>query len=203
MIKNMIATFNSILLIIAIALILVHYFLDKPENNRDIAILENVSKDQFINDMKATFGTKYDYQQLSDYYDLLNPPTRATKGSAGYDFESPISFELKPGETIKIPTGIRAVIDENWVLKIYSRSSLGFKYRLWLDNLTGIIDSDYSNSDNEGHIFIKVTNNSLEDKIVRINRGDKFAQGIFVQYGTVIDDDAVEARNGGFGSTNK
>ena len=158
MIKNMIATFNSILLIIAIALILVHYFLDKPEN---------------------------------------------TKGSAGYDFESPISFELKPGETIKIPTGIRAVIDENWVLKIYSRSSLGFKYRLWLDNLTGIIDSDYSNSDNEGHIFIKVTNNSLEDKIVRINRGDKFAQGIFVQYGTVIDDDAVEARNGGFGSTNK
>lgn len=171
----MIATFNSILLIIAIALILVHYFLDKPENNRDVAILKKVTKDQFINDMKATFGTKYDYQQLSDYYDLLNPPTRATKGSAGYDFESPISFELKPGETIKIPTGIRALIDENWVLKIYSRSSLGFKYRLWLDNLTGIIDSDYSNSDNEGHIFIKMTNNSLEDKIVRINRGDKFA----------------------------
>lgn len=73
MIKNMIATFNSILLIIAIALILVHYFLDKPENNRDIAILEKVSKDQFINDMKVTFGTKYDYQQLSDYYDLLKP----------------------------------------------------------------------------------------------------------------------------------
>lgn len=153
----MIATFNSILLIIAIALILVHYFLDKPESNRDIAILKKVTKDQFINDMKATFGTKYDYQQ----------------------------------------------IDENWVLKIYSRSSLGFKYRLWLDNLTGIIDSDYSNSDNEGHIFIKMTNNSLEDKIVRINRGDKFAQGIFVQYGTVIDDDVVEERNGGFGSTNK
>lgn len=72
-----------------------------------------------------------------------------------------------------------------------------------MDNLTGIIDSDYSNSDNEGHIFIKVTNNSLEDKIVRINRGDKFVQGIFVQYGTAIDDDAVEERNGGFGSTNK
>lgn len=87
MIKNMIATFNSILLIIAIALILVHYFLDKPESNRDIAILKKVTKDQFINDIKATFGTKYDYQQLSDYYDLLNPPTRATKGSAGYDFE--------------------------------------------------------------------------------------------------------------------
>lgn len=67
MIKNMIATFNSILLIIAIALILVHYFLDKPENNRDIAILEKVSKDQFINDMKVTFGTKYDYQQSTAF----------------------------------------------------------------------------------------------------------------------------------------
>ena len=140
---------------------------------------------------------------IEKIYEDIKLPKRATAGSAGYDFYAPMAFELKPGETIKIPTGIRAVIDENWVLKIYSRSSLGFKYRLWLDNLTGIIDSDYSNSDNEGHIFIKVTNNSLEDKIVRINRGDKFAQGIFVQYGTVIDDDAVEARNGGFGSTNK
>ena len=199
----MIATFNSILLIIAIALILVHYFLDKPEDNRDIAIFGKVSKDQFINDMKATFGTKYDYQQLSDYYDLLKPPTRATKGSAGYDFESTISFELKPGETIKIPTGIRVKINDGWVLKLYPRSGLGFKFRVQMNNTVGIIDSDYYNSDNEGHIFCKVTNNSLEDKIVRINRGDKFAQGIFVQYGTVIDDDTVEERNGGFGSTNK
>ena len=140
--------------------------------------MKKVTKDQFINDMKATFGTKYDYQQLSDYYDLLNPPTRATKGSAGYDFESPISFELKPGETIKIPTGIRALIDENWVLKIYSRSSLGFKYRLWLDNLTGIIDSDYSNSDNEGHMFVKLTNDSNEDKSLSLKAGQGMVQGI-------------------------
>ena len=168
---------------------------------QQIAQFFKVSEEQFVRDWCA--ATRRSADEAKKVYQNIRLPRRATKGSAGYDFESPISFELKPGETIKIPTGIRAVIDENWVLKIYSRSSLGFKYRLWLDNLTGIIDSDYSNSDNEGHIFIKVTNNSLEDKIVRINRGDKFAQGIFVQYGTVIDDDAVEARNGGFGSTNK
>lgn len=165
-----------------------------------VAKFEKVSFEQFKKDWADTF---YVTDGIEKIYEDIKLPKRATAGSAGYDFYSPMAFELKPGETIKIPTGIRAVIDENWVLKIYSRSSLGFKYRLWLDNLTGIIDSDYSNSDNEGHIFIKVTNNSLEDKIVRINRGDKFAQGIFVQYGTVIDDDAVEARNGGFGSTNK
>lgn len=197
----MIATFNSILLIIAIALILVHYFLDKPENNRDIAILEKVSKDQFINDMKATFGTKYDYQQLSDYYDLLNPPTRATKGSAGYDFESPISFELKPGETIKIPTGIRVKINDGWVLKLYPRSGLGFKFRVQMNNTVGIIDSDYYNSDNEGHIFCKITNDTNEDKTVSVNKGTGFCQGIFVEYGITFDDDVTDERNGGFGST--
>ena len=201
MIKNMIATFNSILLIIAIALILVHYFLDKPENNRDIAILKKVTKDQFINDMKATFGTKYDYQQLSDYYDLLKPPTRATKGSAGYDFESPISFELKPGETIKIPTGIRVKINDGWVLKLYPRSGLGFKFRVQMNNTVGIIDSDYYNSDNEGHIFCKITNDTNEDKTVSVNKGTGFCQGIFVEYGITFDDDVTDERNGGFGST--
>lgn len=197
----MIATFNSILLIIAIALILIHYFLDKPENNRDIAILKKVTKDQFINDMKATFGTKYDYQQLSDYYDLLNPPTRATKGSAGYDFESPISFELKPGETIKIPTGIRVKINDGWVLKLYPRSGLGFKFRVQMNNTVGIIDSDYYNSDNEGHIFCKITNDTNEDKTVSVNKGTGFCQGIFVEYGITFDDDVTDERNGGFGST--
>lgn len=201
MIKNMIATFNSILLIIAIALILVHYFLDKSENNRDIAILKKVTKDQFINDMKATFGTKYDYQQLSDYYDLLKPPTRATKGSAGYDFESPISFELKPGETIKIPTGIRVKINDGWVLKLYPRSGLGFKFRVQMNNTVGIIDSDYYNSDNEGHIFCKITNDTNEDKTVSVNKGTGFCQGIFVEYGITFDDDVTDERNGGFGST--
>ena len=86
---------------------------------------------------------------------------------------------------------------------IYPRSGLGFKYRLQLNNTVGVIDSDYFNSDNEGHIFIKMTNDSNEGKIVDVKAGQGIAQGIFMQYGIVEDDDVSETRNGGFGSTTK
>ena len=88
-----------------------------------------------------------------------------------------------------------------WVLKIYPRSGLGFKYRLQLNNTVGIIDSDYFNSDNEGHIFIKITNDSKEGKTVQVQGGTGFAQGIFLEYGITVDDDATAVRNGGMGST--
>ena len=88
-------------------------------------------------------------------YEGIKLPVRATSGSAGYDFFAPFDFILAPSQTIKIPTGIRCEIDEGWVLKIYPRSGLGFKFRLQLNNTVGIIDSDYFYSDNEGHIFIK------------------------------------------------
>ena len=130
-------------------------------------------------------------------------PERKTSGSAGYDFYSPVDFSLAPGETIKIPTGIRVRIDDGWVLKIYPRSGLGFKFRLQLNNTVGIIDSDYYNSDNEGHIFIKITNDSKEGKTVSVKAGEGFAQGIFLEYGITEDDDVVNIRNGGFGSTTK
>ncbi len=136
-------------------------------------------------------------------YASLKLPKRATKGSAGYDFYAPFDFSLKPGETIKIPTGIRAKMNDDYVLMIFPRSSLGFKYRLQLNNTVGIIDSDYYYSDNEGHIFIKVTNDSNEGKTVEIKAGEAFAQGIFLQFGITIDDDTTAVRNGGFGSTNK
>ena len=89
------------------------------------------------------------------------------------------------------------------MLKIYPRSGLGFKFRLQLNNTVGIIDSDYYFSDNEGHIFIKITNDSNEGKTLSVKCGDGFAQGIFVEYGITVDDEASEIRNGGFGSTTK
>lgn len=150
-----------------------------------------------------------DYQQnasediIRQAYDELKLPKRATKGSAGYDFYTPIDMYLKPGETIKIPTGIRCEMNENWVLMIYPRSGLGFKFRLQLNNTVGVIDSDYFYSDNEGHIFIKMTNDSNEGKVVDVQKGQGIAQGIFMQYGIVEDDDVVETRNGGFGSTTR
>ena len=94
-------------------------------------------------------------------------------------------------------------MNADWVLKCYPRSGLGFKYRLQLDNLVGIIDSDYFYSDNEGHIFAKLTNDSKTNKIVTVRRGDAFMQGIFVEYGITEDDKVETSRNGGFGSTDK
>ena len=95
-------------------------------------------------------------EQIQNIYESIQLPKRATKGSAGYDFYTPVDICLKPQETIKIPTGIRCEMNERWVLMIYPRSGLGFKYRLQLNNTVGVIDSDYFYSDNEGHIFIKM-----------------------------------------------
>lgn len=134
-------------------------------------------------------------------YEKIKLPARATAGSAGYDFFAPEKITLAPGETVKVPTGIRVKIDEGWVLKIYPRSSLGFKYRLMLDNTVGIIDSDYYNADNEGHIFIKMTN--LGEKMLTVEEGNAFAQGVFVEYGVTYDDECTASRTGGLGSTDK
>ena len=164
-----------------------------------IAKFSKVSWEQFVKDWREEFGT--DDEVIRKIYCGIDVPKRATKGSAGYDFFSPIRFTLAPGNTIKIPTGIRCEMNEDWVLMCFPRSGLGFKYRLRLNNTVGIIDSDFSFSDNEGHIFIKLTNEG--DKTMTVKAGDGFAQGIFLQYGITEDDNATDKRNGGFGSTTK
>lgn len=166
-----------------------------------IAKFYKVSFQQFQEGWTDTFGPE-DKSRIQEIYDGIRLPARATKGSAGYDFFAPAAFTLKPGETVKIPTGIRAEMEEEWVLKCYPRSGLGFKYRLQLNNTVGIIDSDYFCSDNEGHIFAKITNDTNEGKTVEIPAGTGFMQGIFVEYGITVDDQAEGIRNGGFGSTN-
>lgn len=160
-----------------------------------------VSYEQFEKAMLEDFSlTK---QEIQNIYEGLKLPKRATKGSAGYDFYTPVDIHLKPGETTKVPTGIRCEMNPRWVLMIYPRSGLGFKFRLQLNNTVGVIDSDYFYSDNEGHIFIKMTNDSNEEKVVDVKVGQGFAQGIFMQYGITEDDNVTEERNGGFGSTTK
>lgn len=165
-----------------------------------IAKFYKISKNQFEKDWNETFEGE-SREKIEKIYDEIKLPKRATAGSAGYDFFSPGSFEIKPGQTIKIPTGIRVEMEKEWVLKCYPRSGLGFKYRLQLNNTVGIIDSDYFYSDNEGHIFAKITNDTNEGKTVELLKGSGFMQGIFVEYGITVDDDAHETRNGGFGST--
>ncbi|MBO5167396.1 MAG: deoxyuridine 5'-triphosphate nucleotidohydrolase [Lachnospiraceae bacterium] len=167
-----------------------------------VAQFFKVSKENFLEAMKDDFP-EYTQEDIVDMYESIELPKRATKGSAGYDFYAPFAFSLPPGSTMKIPTGIRVKMDEDWVLKLYPRSGLGFKYRLQLNNTVGIIDSDYYYSDNEGHIFAKITNDSNEGKTLEIGAGAGFMQGIFIEYGITVDDEAEGIRNGGFGSTTK
>lgn len=167
---------------------------------RRIAKFHKVSLEQFMKDVKGDFP-QYTDEDVRDIYESIELPKRATKGSAGYDFYSPFSFSMEPGTTMKVPTGIRCEMQEEWVLKLYPRSGLGFKYRLQLNNTVGIIDSDYFYSDNEGHIMAKITNDSKEGKTVELTSGTGFMQGIFLEYGITEDDDAQGVRNGGFGST--
>lgn len=159
-----------------------------------------VSRERFWQDWRDTFGEGDDVDQIYDHIEL---PRRATAGSAGYDFFAPVNVTLRPGETVKLPTGIRVEMLPEWVLKCYPRSGLGFKYRLQMNNTVGIIDSDYFYSDNEGHIFAKLTNDTNEGKTVEISSGTGFMQGIFVEYGITVDDEVTEVRNGGFGSTTR
>ena len=94
-------------------------------------------------------------------------------------------------------------MNPSWVLMIFPRSGLGFKYRIQLNNTVGVIDADYFYSDNEGHIFLKLTNDSNEEKVLSVKQGEGIAQGIFMMYGLTEDDKTTEVRNGGFGSTTK
>ncbi len=130
---------------------------------RKIAKFHRVSWEQFLVSWRDTFEESRE-ERIREIYEKIKLPRRATSGSAGYDFFAPETIVLKPGETAKIPTGIRAEMEPEWVLKLYPRSGLGFKYRLQLNNTVGIIDSDYFYSDNEGHIFAKITNDSREGR---------------------------------------
>lgn len=140
-------------------------------------------------------------QNVESEYQIIKCPKRATMGSAGYDFYSPKTFALAPGETIKIATGIRVEMLAGWVLFILPRSGHGFKFRVQLDNTVAVIDSDYYYSDNEGHIMLKLTNDGKMGKTMCIQAGEAIAQGVFLPFGITADDAVTEIRNGGLGST--
>lgn len=164
-----------------------------------IAKFEKVSFEQFEKDWLKNFPQTEDVRAV---YDSIKLPKRATTGSAGYDFYAPANVCFEKGKSTLVPTGIRSKIDEGWALSIYPRSGLGFKHRCQLDNTVGIIDSDYYNSSNEGHIMIKISCDAHDDgHKAEVLAGDGFAQGIFTQFGITVDDDTNGVRDGGFGST--
>lgn len=167
-----------------------------------IAKFEKVNIENFITSLLLDFPN-FSEEEAKKIYEEIALPKRATQFSAGYDFYAPFDFKLEPGEIIKIPTSIRVKIKEDYALFMFPRSSLGFKYRLQLNNTIGVIDSDYYYTNNEGHIFVKLTNDSKEDKTLFIKKGEAFCQGIFLNYGITEDDNVTTKRSGGIGSTNK
>ena len=128
-------------------------------------------------------------------------PTRATAGSAGYDFVCPAEITLHPGESIVVPTGMRAFMEPGWVLLILPRSGLGFKHQLRLANTAGVIDSDYVHTPNSGHILVKMVNGS--DHAFTLQRGERFCQGLFLPYGLAEEAAQPGERTGGLGSTGR
>ena len=158
-------------------------------------LFKKVSLDTF-----SKYFNEYPMSIIERIYTKIKLPVRKTKNSAAYDFSTPIDIVLEPGDSITIPTGIKAQMNDNEFLAIFVRSSLGIKKNIMLKNGTGIIDADYyDNPSNEGHIMIAIKN--MGNEIVTLNTGDAFAQGIFMNY-LVTDDDEVKAsRVGGIGST--
>lgn len=130
-------------------------------------------------------------------------PTRNDKGSAGYDFYTPIDLVIKPGQVVKFNTNIKAQMEQDEVLMLYVRSSIGIKKNLVLPNGTGVIDSTYyNNPDNEGNIIGGLYNYGNTTQI--INAGERVMQGMFIKYLITDDDKPVnENRIGGVGSSGK
>ena len=170
---------------------------------KKVAVFEKVSEKQFETDIRNCIGENiFTHDEIIRMYHNIELPKRATSGSAGYDFKIPFDILMKKGEEYLIPTGIRCNINKGWVLKLYPKSGLGTKRGVFLSNTIGIIDSDYYNSDNEGHIMVKI-GHRLGKYILHMEQGQGFIQGMFERYGITKDDKTQEIRNGGFGSTEK
>lgn len=171
-----------------------------------IARFEKVSYEQFRDDWNKAFPYYSEHgmdieDDIREIYDNIMLPKRSTIGSAGYDFYLPDNIKLFKNYCATIPTGIRCDIDDGWVLAAFPRSGHGFKYGVHLANTVGIIDADYYDAKNEGHIHIKLVNDSMLSSDIILERGTAFCQGIFLPFGITFDDEADAKRIGGFGST--
>ena len=160
---------------------------------------EKISKEQFDKD----FGYSESSIAGQSIYNAIKLPKRATTGSAGYDIFAPYNITILPRQSALVPTGIRVILDDDKFLAIYPRSGLGFKYKMQLWNTIPVIDSDYSGSDNEGHIWVKFYNDSPDGKTIEIKKGEAMCQGVIQQFFKTEDDNTDGVRNGGFGSSNK
>lgn len=135
----------------------------------------------------------------------VKTPTRGTSLSAGLDFYIPEDFQTKqvwPGESINIPTGIRAQIPQGCALIMFNKSGIATKYQLQVGAC--VVDEDY-----QGEIHLHVINVGKE--IVILKPGMKLIQGLVVpivyEGVEVLESEdelfpqSTERGEGGFGST--
>lgn len=173
--------------------------------NRRIAKFYKVSFDQFLKDWVDTFNLDSNNVEtvieVRKVWDSIKLPRRKTKYSAGHDISIPFDAVVAPNETLKIPTGLRCKMDEDYVMLIFPRSSLGIKKNMYITNTIPVIDSDYFEADNEGHIFLCVKNGG--DNILELKNGDAIVQSVFLPYGITDDEVVLKKRVGGIGSTNE
>lgn len=174
--------------------------------NKIVAKFEKVSFEEFKKAWIKAGRYYVDDNYIRYIYDRIKLPQRSTPRSSGYDFFYPgnVSLPIPEKTSVLIPTGIRCVFfEDGYDLSVYPRSGMGFKYRVHLDNTVGIIDNDYFEADNEGHIMVKLSCDPRELVSVVINPGDKFVQGIIRDFYLAEGDDEVEKQNrtGGLGST--
>lgn len=169
----------------------------KEQRLPEIACFERVSYETFTESfLLHGYG---DSSKARDAYAAIKMPMRKTRRSAGHDISIPFDLRLAPGEKTLIPTGLRCGIQGDYVMLIFPRSSFGIKKRMKISNTIPVIDADYFEADNEGHIFIDIENCGNNDLI--LNKGDAFAQAVFVPYGIAVGSSSSTKRKGGIGST--
>ena len=163
---------------------------------------EKVSFEAFKRDIYQHYGVLSN-REVEAAYDNIVLPERKTKYSAGYDVCTPVSVLIDSGQSVVIPTGIKAVFTEEemetWCLKLYARSSVGIKDRVVVTNAVGLIDSDYQFAENDGDMMLALTNIGTEPRFYA--PGHRICQAVFEIYGIASDDAAFGARTGGLGST--
>lgn len=137
----------------------------------------------------------------------VEPPTKATPGSIGWDLHARIeegAILIQPGQIIVIGTGIKAAVPKGYAMLILQRSGWSKNTYLRIANAPGLIDSDY-----RGEIAIIVEHIGPDDSPpVEVRHGDRLAQAIFVpivkpDWVQMDSLDDTERGAGGFGHTGR
>ena len=130
----------------------------------------------------------------------LHLPVYETAGSVGFDILARSDVTVAAGSLALIPGNIIVEVPAGYMLMVASRSSTPKKKGLLTPHGIGIIDHDYCGPEDE--IKIQVYNFTAEPAVIA--RGDKIAQGVFVEIDKFEWEEVAEMKResrGGFGST--